>query len=98
VIKLRPDLRREAPICGHMDVIDHTARWEASVVTAASGQRRLLMPMCAMSELPRPQADRALKRRASIKHEPASEAASVGAVVASFGANLVPQAGPGGMA
>jgi hypothetical protein len=38
-----------------------------------------------------PQADRALKRRASIKHEPASEAASVGAVVASFGANRVPQ-------
>ena len=33
-----------------------------------------------------PQADRALKRRASIKHEP---------VVASFGANRAPQAGPG---
>ncbi len=38
MIKLRPDLRREAPTCGYMDVIDHNARFPASVVVAASGQ------------------------------------------------------------
>ena len=38
MIKLRPDLRREAPTCGHRDVIDHNARFPASVVVAASGQ------------------------------------------------------------